>query len=486
MSEFGVTDKGFVLKRMDTVMEEIHGKLTAGFGFDTRTGGTSFLNTLITTFSGQIAELWETAQDSYYAKFPSTANGVNLDNSVQYGGIKRAPGTPTRYMLHCTGDDGTQVREKVIVATNTKPEIRLTSAREFSISRNNCNEIQICVAAVEEETPYFVIINGEKYNYYNSNGGIEEIINGLASLIDGEEYIASVTEENSRLTIKDTVKWRNDEVMLSDNLTTSYVTSVTDFLTVDIGKIVIPYGVATKIINNIPGFHKVKNLVDPVYGRLPESDVELKQSYIAKSALRSTTMIDSIAAELLNNVENIETVCGYENYTDFTDERGLPPHSIEIVVEGGEDARIADAILRKKAGGIQTYGKVRVDVLTNYGDMLPIKFNRPDYIYGWIKVVLHGNNASIPKNYESEVTDSILEYCSQLVSGDSLYIQKLNDGIYKRVPGVTFIDIFTASSFDNGQIPQDENFSPSNIKAETRNKILISGERIEVSVVGDS
>ena len=100
MSEFGVTDKGFVLKRMDTVMEEIHGRLTAGFGFDTRTGGTSFLNTLITTFSGQIAELWETAQDSYYAKFPSTANGVNLDNSVQYGGIKGHLGHP--HAICCT------------------------------------------------------------------------------------------------------------------------------------------------------------------------------------------------------------------------------------------------------------------------------------------------------------------------------------------------------------------------------------------------
>ena len=59
MSEFGVTDQGFVLKRMDTILEEIHADLTEGFGVDTRLAGTSFLNTLVTTFGGKIAELWE-------------------------------------------------------------------------------------------------------------------------------------------------------------------------------------------------------------------------------------------------------------------------------------------------------------------------------------------------------------------------------------------------------------------------------------------
>ena len=64
MSEYGITDKGFVIKRLDTILEEIHSDLTDGFGTDTRLTGTSFLNTLVTTFAGQIADLWETAQDS--------------------------------------------------------------------------------------------------------------------------------------------------------------------------------------------------------------------------------------------------------------------------------------------------------------------------------------------------------------------------------------------------------------------------------------
>lgn len=60
-------------------------------------------------------------------------------------------------------------------------------------------------------------------------------------------------------------------------------------------------------------------------------------------------MIESIVGELLNNVENVETASGYENDTDTVDERGLPPHSIEIIVEGGDNKRLAEATLQEKS-----------------------------------------------------------------------------------------------------------------------------------------
>ena len=64
MSDYGVTEKGFVLKRMDTILEEVHGELSEGYGVDTRLLRPSFLDVLVTTFCGQIADLWETAQVS--------------------------------------------------------------------------------------------------------------------------------------------------------------------------------------------------------------------------------------------------------------------------------------------------------------------------------------------------------------------------------------------------------------------------------------
>lgn len=483
MAEYGVTDKGFNIKRLDTIMEEIHTDLTEAFGFDTRLTKPSFLDTLITTFSYQISDLWETAQDNYYAKYPATATGVSLDNAVQYGGIRRAANKRTSYRLHCTGDDGTYVREEAIVATNTSPEVRLKNADEFEITRDAFNRVSIKVASAEVGV-YSVTINGSQYSFSSPDGVEEDIITGLAKAITDDEY--TITAENNTLTIKDKTISRSNVLILSDNLTTSSVTVIATFLTEEYGKITLPYGIVTKMVNNVTGFTAVTNLLEPTYGRKRESDIELRQSYIAKSALRSNTMIESIVGELLNNIENVESASGYENDTDYVDSRGLPPHSIEIIVEGGDNSEIAQAILRRKAGGIQTYGSIEVGVPGVYGDTIPVRFNRPDYLYTWLKVVLHGDKSQLPTNYASLTIQALISDGAEFVAGNNLLTQLLNDGIYDAVAGLTYVEIYTAYGTSSTYVPEASDYKQKNIIVTSRQKVLIDEKRIEVSFSEDS
>ena len=484
MTDYGVTDKGFVLKRMDTILEEIHSDLTEGFGFDTRLHRPSFLDVLVTTFAGQVANLWETAQDSYYSKYPATATGINLDNAVQYGGIRRAAAKRTAYPLYCTGDDGTYVREGAVVATNTNPEVRLYASGEFQISRSAFNSVDIAVAAAQTGV-YSITINGSQYSYQSKDTVESNIINGLKNVITDDEYTVSV-EEGNVLRIADTVKTRSNALVLSDNLTTKKVTVIAQFLTEEYGKITLPHGIVTKMVNNIAGFDSVTNELDPTYGRLQETDIELRQSYIAKSALRSNTMIESIVAELLNNIPDVESASGYENDTDVVDERGLPPHSIEIIVEGGDNTAIAQAILRRKAGGIQTHGSVVVNVPGVYGDPIPVRFNRPEYLYTWLKIILHGDASKIPTNYAQLATDSLLEDGAQLMAGASLLTQLLTEGIYSAVAGITYIDVYTAYSTDKEYVPDEDDYQVKNIIVNSRQKVLIDDTRIEVTFSADT
>ena len=483
MAEYGVTDKGFNIKRLDTIMEEIHTDLTEAFGFDTRLTKPSFLDTLITTFSYQISDLWETAQDNYYAKYPATATGVSLDNAVQYGGIRRAANKHTSYRLHCTGDDGTYVREEAIVATNTSPEVRLKNADEFEITRDAFNRVSIKVASAEVGV-YSVTINGSQYSFSSSDGVEEDVIAGLAKAITDDGY--NITAENNTLTIEDKTISRSNVLILSDNLTTSSVTVIATFLTEEYGKITLPYGIVTKMVNNVTGFTAVTNLLEPTYGRKQESDIELRQSYIAKSALRSNTMIESIVGELLNNIENVESASGYENDTDYVDSRGLPPHSIEIIVEGGDNSEIAQAILRRKAGGIQTYGSIEVGVPGVYGDTIPVRFNRPDYLYTWLKVVLHGDKSQLPTNYASLTIQALISDGAEFVAGTNLLTQLLNDGIYDAVAGLTYVEIYTAYGTSSVYVPEASDYKQKNIIVTSRQKVLIDEKRIEVSFSEDS
>jgi len=171
---------------------------------------------------------------------PATATGLNLDNAVQYGGIRRAANKNTTYMLHCTGDDGTYVREEAIVATNTNPEVRLKSADEFEITREAFNKVNIKVASAEVGV-YSVAVNGNQFSYSSTDGSDSSIIEGLAGVIKDDGY--TVTTTDNTLTIEDKTLSRSNVLILSDNLTTSSVTVIASFLTEDYGKITLPYGI---------------------------------------------------------------------------------------------------------------------------------------------------------------------------------------------------------------------------------------------------
>lgn len=476
MANYGLTDNGFVIKRLDTILNEIHEELSDGFGIDTRISKPSFLDVLVTTFAGQIANLWEVAQDSYYAKYPSSATGVHLDNSIQYGGIRREMAARTIYPLHCTGIDGTKVRRHTPVATNTNPETRLYAINDFEISRSKFNSCRLKVVAVENAN-YSITINGSEYIYTNNSNDKAALVTGIANSLRNSDF--NVNVDGDGIIIADKLLGRVSKLVLSSNLTTDYIVTIASFETEKFGKIQLPNDVITKLVDNIAGFTNVRNRLQPIYGREAQTDVELRQAYIAKSALRSNTMVDSVVAEILNTVVGIETVSGFENDTDFVNDRQMPPHSIEFVVEGGEDSEIASAILRKKAGGIQTYGSVVVDVPGKYGDSIPIKFNRPTYIYVWLKILLHCKRSSLPDNYKKMVSSLIVENNKKISTGKSLLIQTLIESLYEAIPGLTYVDIQSAHRDNLSQTPT--NFVAKNVLVNSRQKIILSEDRIEVS-----
>ena len=476
MAEYGITDKGFEIKRLDEILEELHSELSGKFGFNTRLDPQSFLNVLITTYGGQISELWEVAQASYYAKYPSTAEGVSLDNAVQYGGIRRSPNKYSYYTLHCTGDDGTTVRQGATVATNTAPQAKLSAVSEFVITRENFNRVSIRVAAPVTGAIYSVSINGVQYSFTSSSDDELSIIEGLSKVVKPDGYKVSVNESSITLDIICESSSRSGILVLSDNLTTSSVTTLADFATVEYGKLIFPNGTITVMITNISGFN----------GRLQETDVELRHSYLAKSAIRSTRMIDSICSQLINNVPNVESATGYENDTDDTDKEGRPPHSVEIIVDGGDETSIASIILDKKAAGIQTFGSITVNVATEYGDSIPVSFNRPEYIYVWMKVTLDADKSYLPTNYANLTIESIVEDASKLQAGDNMLSQTFNDGIYSAVGGVTYVDIKCAATKDSEHIPTSEEYTKVNVSVESRQKIVIADTRIEVVYSGHS
>lgn len=120
-SKYGVTLTGFVPKRMDEIYLSLQGKVSDALGVNVMENPQSFLNVLLTLISDEIAQSWECDQQTYHALYPSSAQGVSLDNAVQFAGLRRIADQKTFYNILCTGDDGSVIPAGTTISSITQP-----------------------------------------------------------------------------------------------------------------------------------------------------------------------------------------------------------------------------------------------------------------------------------------------------------------------------------------------------------------------------
>lgn len=151
-----------------------------------------------------------------------------------------------------------------------------------------------------------------------------------------------------------------------------------------------------------------------------ETDAALRQRQRTSTALPSQTVLDGIIGAV-SALTGIQEVRAYENDTNLTNADGLPPHSIALVVDGGDANAIAETIANKKTPGAYTHGTTIILVPNTYGGVTPIRFFRPTQVS--IKI-----NVSITPltGYSSAIDDKIkaalVEYFNNyLIGADVLY-----------------------------------------------------------------
>ena len=487
MPEYGITETGLRIKRFDTILSEINAFQTEGFGVQVGANTRSFLNTLNTSVADKIAELWELGADIYHNLSPMSAEGAALDNAVQFGGNSREKARSTYYPIHCECTEGITLDEETLIESDTNPAIKFLSAEERTISRSSFNKAKVKVVSTQPGEAYTVALNGTLYSYTcKAQDGPEAILGGLRDLIladEAEAFTASVDGENVLLVIEAADVESENSMLLTDNLTTESVTAIISFASEEPGEVSLPNGAITKIVTAPTGFLSCTNLCGYVAGRLLETDVELRQSYVDKIFSRSSRMTDSIRSAILANCAGVTAAQVYENRTNETDSEGRPPHSVEAVVDGGSNSDIAEQILATVSAGITTYGSVSVDVPGEDDDMIEVCFNRPTYIYCWFKVTLTISKASlVPANYAELVETAIVDAMSQVENGEDVVPQQqFLPAIYEQVPGISYIDVstYTTTSASEGQ---PSSYPLRSVEITNRQRAMTSSTRIEVAL----
>ncbi len=481
MDEYGVTRDGFVRKRLDKIRDGIYVGLKEGWGYDITINPQSALNVLVTGFADEIAKLWEVAENTYYAMYTMSAEGANLDNAMQFGGITRERDARTTYMLACTAADDTVVPYGVLVKSATNPEKVFRCTNTQVIGRENFRDVSIRPYMESGIDLFYVTVNRTTYQYTRREGdGPGEVLQALQGMINEKGIRASVDAGEGCLRLEDVYGQTSNTLAVSNNLLVESVTSNILFESMDYGPVVIADGLIKEMVTLDTGITEVRNDIAPVLGRFEADDVEARQNFVKRCAIRSRNMVESITAEIYNSVDHVVSVAGYENDTETTDAEGRPPKSVEIIVDGGSDGEIAAIIYRKKTNGIRAYGNVTMDVADVFGNIHKVGFSRPDYLYVWLEVTLTGKpGKTMAPNYMQIVQDSIMGDSSSLQVGDGVYLQTFLAGIYGKL-NVAMVDIKAFASEVETRVPGDGGYTLVNVPVSHRQKAVLDAERIRV------
>ena len=144
-------------------------------------------------------------------------------------------------------------------------------------------------------------------------------------------------------------------------------------------------GSITNIVDTVGGWQTVTNPNVATPGTNVQSDASLRLERALSVGGPGTNQIDSIIGVVFG-VDDVRRVRVYENETDIIQPvTGLTAHSLAVIVDGGVNEDIAQAIFSKRSTGVtQFQAGTPVDVIVQ-SEKYPqqsteIKFSRPTYV----------------------------------------------------------------------------------------------------------
>ncbi|MCE9501137.1 MAG: baseplate J/gp47 family protein, partial [Leptospira sp.] len=140
----------------------------------------------------------------------------------------------------------------------------------------------------------------------------------------------------------------------------------------------------TEILTPLTGIDSVNNPEPAIGGRVRETDTEYFNRFMEQGSEGGSSAVGIQSA--LNNIQSILSAIVYENETDFEDEAGRPPHSMEAVIEGGTAEEIADLFVKKWPGGIESFGEESATIIDNKGQTRTYYYNIPEEVTIYVKI----------------------------------------------------------------------------------------------------
>ncbi|MBI0275400.1 baseplate J/gp47 family protein [Hafnia alvei] len=209
------------------------------------------------------------------------------------------------------------------------------------------------------------------------------------------------------------------------------------------GEIYVAAGAITKIITPITGWTGVSNSYAGVTGVERESDPKLRSRREKSTITTGTNTVEAIYDAL--SEMGLEYIRIRDN-DSATPIGSQPAYSFHVVVSGGNQNEIAQAIFENKPAGIQAYGTTTVSVKDSKGYPHSIGFSRPQDVPVYISITFKRGQNGSSNDAISSITTAITNYVSLLQSGESVVWSYLFTPIVLSTPNIEIDSIFIGLS----------------------------------------
>lgn len=203
-----------------------------------------------------------------------------------------------------------------------------------------------------------------------------------------------------------------------------------------------PKNSINQIVTIINGVERVnnENMAKPAI--LKESDGELFQRCVYFGSTAKNASFRSILANVAE-VQGVDRIAGAENVTNQSVEISgvtLTPHSICLVVDGGEVENIAKAIFSSRATGCDMVGDTEYSLFLE-NQSYTYKFYRPKQVELKAEVKVSGTGILIPSNYEFQVKNILSDFINSLDINKNITQPLLANNLIKNIQDLNVIDI---------------------------------------------
>lgn len=441
---FGITAQGFKAKRLADIQLETdaawRGKFGAGFDLDSRTPEGQIRDTL----DEREASIWELAEAVSRAYVPVFAEDAQLDNVLALTGLTRKLATFSKVDSgRARGVFGTVVPAGTIVSVENDEAALFTTDDPATISITAVNEVQKLSFSVTPVSGNFkIVFDGEitaVIAWNASAAAVQAALEALVNIGPGNALVTGAITSATGLTITFQAAMGGlpqPQVSTTENnlLALSVITPTTltqgekakspfvNLTATVTGPVAAPTGSLIVIETPVVGLQEFINEEDAILGRNIENDQDAKLRREQELTKAGSCTVEAIKADMLD-INDVTAAVVFQNNLSITDFEGRPPKSIDVVVQGGLNAEIGQALFLTIAAGVtQTVGDILINVIDSQGFTQPIRFSRPQEVAIWIEVDVTKDPALFPIDGAAQIKAKILTWGLKRTIGQDVIV----------------------------------------------------------------